>query len=175
MEQELKQERINEQLKQEIFIMIEEDQKMRKSDKWNSEIDKRNTERMREIIKQYGWPGKSLVSEDGSDDAWLLVQHADHDIEFQKQALELLREAVKKGEAEKRNEAYLADRVKVNSNEPQIFGTQFYKDSEGKFGPQPIEDIQHLEERRKDFGLEPFYEYEKRMREMYKEFENKFS
>ncbi len=154
---------INEQLKEEILAMVELDQNMRNGAEWNSAIDKQNTERMKKIISKYGWPGRSLVGVEGSNGAWLLIQHADHDVEFQKQALELLNEAVEVGEAEKINEAYLTDRVRVNSGQPQIFGTQFYKNSEGKFGPRPIKDVEHLEEKRKEFGLQPFSEYERSM------------
>jgi hypothetical protein len=63
------------------------------------DIDHSNTERMKDIIQRAGWPGKSLVGEDGAEVAWLLVQHADHDIQFQKSMLPLIEEAAKKGEA----------------------------------------------------------------------------
>lgn len=80
----------------------------------------------------------------------------------------LLHDAVTKGEAEKMHEAYLTDRVKVHDGESQLFGTQFYKKENGTYCPRPIEDIAHLDERRAAFGLEPFSEYEQRMREGYK-------
>src|SRR5690349_7489401 len=54
-------------------------------------IDSENTAWMKEIIKQHGWPGPELVGEDGTEAAFLLVQHADH--EFQKQALPLVQKA----------------------------------------------------------------------------------
>ena len=170
MEQEPEMENINEALKQEILVMVEADQKMRKSHELDSEVDKRNTERMKDIISQYGWPGKSLVGEEGANGAWLLIQHADHDAEFQKQALELLKEAVRKGEAKKRNEAYLTDRVRVNSGQPQVFGTQFYKDEGGVFGPRPVEDQERIEGRRKEFDLGSFSEYEQLMQAKNKKF-----
>src|SRR4051794_26575249 len=50
------------------------------------EIDRDNTDRMKEIVKK-GWPGKSLVGRDGAQAAWILVQHADHDRSFQKECL----------------------------------------------------------------------------------------
>lgn len=159
MKSESKIKKINNKLKQEIVLMVEADQEMRKSHEWNPEIDKRNTERMKDIIKQYGWPGKSLVGDEAANGAWLLVQHADHDVEFQRQALELLIIAAEKGEVEKKIVAYLTDRVRVNSNEPQIFGTQFYRDEHGMFGPRPIEDLENLDARRKEFGLGLFSEY----------------
>ncbi len=39
-------------------------------------IDRANTARMRQIITVHGWPGHAMVGEDGSNAAWLLVQHA---------------------------------------------------------------------------------------------------
>lgn len=173
MEKEYTKENINEALKQEILAMVEADQKMRKSHEWNSEIDRKNTARMKEIIKLYGWPGKSLIGMDGATGAWLLVQHADHNVEFQKQALELLKEAVEKEEAEKKALAYLTDRVRVNSGESQVFGTQFYTNEKGEFGPRPIENPETLDRRRKEFGLNSFFDYEKHMRGKYKEFREK--
>jgi hypothetical protein len=60
-----------------------------------TEIDARNRARMKEIVDRYGWPGKSLVGGDGSNAAWLLVQHADPDHPFQKRCVGLLADAVK--------------------------------------------------------------------------------
>ena len=162
-EKELRsEEKLNEELRRDILAMVEEDQQMRSSHKtWNPEVDRKNTERMKEIIKQYGWPDKSLVGKEGSLGAWLLIQHADHDPDFQKEALDLLTKAVERGQASKRNLAYLTDRVRVNSGEPQLYGTQFFEDDAGVFGPRPIEDTENLEKRRKEMGLEPFSEYEK--------------
>jgi hypothetical protein len=37
-----------------------------------------NAEWLKGVISEHGWPGRSLVGENGSDAAWLLVQHADH-------------------------------------------------------------------------------------------------
>jgi hypothetical protein len=163
MEVEPQQKSINEQLKQEILAMVKADQSMRMGHEWDSKIDVCNTERMKEILKQNGWPGISLVDAEGAEGAWLLLQHADHDIEFQKQGLALLQQAVKKSEAEKWHEAYLTDRVRINSGESQIFGTQFYKDKDGKFVPRPIQDLEGIEVRRKEFGLGLFSEYVQQM------------
>lgn len=44
-----------------------------------------------------------------------------------------------------------------------MYGTQFYYDAERRFGPLPIEDTDHLDERRKAMGLEPFETYEQEM------------
>lgn len=54
------------------------------------EVTQKNTARMHQIVDAHGWPGKTLVGEDGANAAWLLVQHADEDREFQKRCLELM-------------------------------------------------------------------------------------
>jgi hypothetical protein len=66
--------------------MSEVDQKMRKSEQWDSSIDLANTQRMKEIVEQMGWPTRSKVGGHASEMAWLLVQHADHDRAFQNYA-----------------------------------------------------------------------------------------
>jgi hypothetical protein len=123
-----------------------------------ADVDRENTERMKEILKRHGWPGKSLVGEDGALAAWLLVQHADHDRPFQKRCLGLLKEAVKRGEATGRQLAYLTDRICVAGKRPQVYGTQLVAVA-GKFEPAPIEDKANVDRRRKAVGLPPLAEY----------------
>ncbi|PCI18997.1 hypothetical protein COB64_04490 [Candidatus Wolfebacteria bacterium] len=92
----------NDSLGKEIIQMVEKDQHMRKSGNWDTSVDKKNTQRMKEIIDEYGWPTKSMVGWHAANKAWLLVQHADHDVEFQKKCLKLMKEAVEKKEANKK-------------------------------------------------------------------------
>ena len=99
---------------------------------------------MKEIITEYGWPGETLVGTMGAQAAWLLVQHADHDREFQKRCYQLLESAVKKGEARAQHLAYLTDRICVGDGVSQIYGTQL---------EYPITDPEHVDERRAAVGL----------------------
>ena len=110
-----------------------------------------------------GWPGRTLVGEEGAGAAWLLAQHADRDPVRQQAFLHALRSAVGQGQASRAHLAYLADRVRVNAGQPQLYGTQFTV-TDGVIGPCPIEDQQRLDERRAETGLEPFADYEARMR-----------
>jgi hypothetical protein len=123
-----------------------------------NEIDHENTERMKQIVKEFGWPGKSLVGTDGANAAWLLVQHADHDRAFQKQCLELLQDGVKKAEATGEQLAYLTDRVRLGERKKQVYGTQVQL-VDGKFRPYPIENEAEVDKRRKDVGLSPLADY----------------
>ena len=92
-----------------------------------------------------------------------VAQHADDDPVRQRAFLDALRCAVDQGEASLTHLAYLEDRVRVNAGQPQLYGTQFTV-TDGNFGPRPIEDPQRLDERRAEAGLEPFADYEARMR-----------
>ena len=157
----------NKELQEELAAMYHKDQEIKRRGEKDEGTSKKHTERMKDILKKYGWPGKSLVDFHGFNAAWLLVQHSDHDVEFQKEALRLMEEAVKKGEALKVNLAYLTDRVRVNSGKPQLFGTQFHTNEKGELTPCPIEDTEHLDERRRKLELESFKEYEEKVKNYY--------
>jgi inosine-uridine nucleoside N-ribohydrolase len=121
-------------------------------------IDRDNTERMKRIVERYGWPGKSLVGQDGANAAWLLVQHADQDRAFQRRCLALMSVAAARGEVSKTDFAYLEDRVRVAENKPQRYGTQT-REVNGKQVPDPIEDEAHVDARRAEAGMPPLANY----------------
>ncbi len=121
--------------------------------------DVSNTDRLREIISEHGWPGRSLVGEEGAHHAWLIAQHADRQLDFQREALELLTDAVRRGEAAQRDLAYLTDRVRMNEGREQVYGTQIAEVKDGNGVPWPVEDPTNLDARRAAVGLPPFEEY----------------
>lgn len=151
-----------EAIAQEINQMAEADQDMRRRAEENNgvieteednQIDIKNTARMKEVIDTIGWPSISMVGKEAAHKAWLLVQHADHDVEFQKKCLDLIKN-LPEGEINPQDLAYLEDRVRVNESRSQVYGTQFFKDPEtGLHKPRPIEDLENLEKRRADMGL----------------------
>jgi hypothetical protein len=57
--------------------------------------------------------------------AWLLAQHADRDPVLDRAFLEALRGALAHGEASPAHLAWLEDRVRVRTGQPQLHGTQF--------------------------------------------------
>lgn len=137
--------------------------------KEDEELDSKNTQRMKEIIAEIGWPTVSKVGKDISYVAWLLVQHADRDVVFQRHCLDLMK-AEPVDEVNIRNIAYLEDRVCVNEKRPQVYGTQFFDsivDGEKVYGPRPIGDPEHVEERRKEVGLETLEEYRQHLIKKY--------
>lgn len=121
-----------------------------------AEIDRKNMSRLEEIIKEHGWPGKSLVGEKGARAAFLVVQHAD--LEPQKKYLPLLKEAVAKGEADASDVAMLEDRILVTEGKKQIYGTQLHR-VEGKLELYPIEGEENVDARRAAVGLPSLAEY----------------
>ena len=122
------------------------------------EIDRANTEWMKEIIEKFGWPGKSLVGPQAAHAAWLLVQHADHDPKFQKRCLILIADAVQAGDAAGEDLAYLTDRVRIAEKKEQLYGTQLHQVN-GNLQPLPIEDETNVDKRRREVGLPSLAEY----------------
>jgi hypothetical protein len=171
---------VDDELRRELLARRDEDQRIRKlvspppgqytvrlpdevAAQWQR-IDEDNTRWLGELLSARGWPGRTLAGADGAEAAWLLAQHADRDPVRQRAFLYALRAAADQGEVSRAHLAYLEDRVRVNAGQPQLYGTQFTV-TDGELGPSPIEDRQRLDERRAQAGLEPFTDYEARMRD----------
>ena len=112
-------------------------------------VDRMDTARMKQIVAVYGWPGTSLVGDDGAHAAWLLVQHADEDVAFQAACLARMQSLLDTGEIAPRDYAYLYDRVALATGTKQRYGTQWGPGLE----PFAMEDPQHIDERRASVGL----------------------
>jgi len=124
------------------------------------ETDKRNQARLITIINQYGWPGRSLVGKAGATTAFLIIQHAD--AEMQQKYLPLVQKAAAQGELEKSAAALLQDRVLMGQGKPQLYGSQLAPNAETKkYEFYTIEDEAHVDERRASVGLGPLAEYAK--------------
>lgn len=121
-------------------------------------VHRRNAARLREIIEAHGWPGRSLVGEDGEDAAWLIVQHAIAEPDFQRRGLVLVREAAGRGEAPLWQPAMLEDRIRMFEGRPQVYGTQIVAGPGGEPQPWEIEDPGGVDERRRSVGLDPLHE-----------------
>jgi hypothetical protein len=166
-------------LRTELEKMMEEDQKFRTrlmtvEEKYGqnskelaalwkeqTEIDNRLLKRLEEIIRQYGWPARSLVGAEASLAAFLIIQHADY--EYQKKYFPLIKEAMEKGEIAAGHVALLEDRILMREGKKQIYGSQLRRNEKtGKYELWPIEDEENLDKRRASVGLEPIAEYLKR-------------
>jgi hypothetical protein len=126
-----------------------------------------NTAWLKQVVASKGWPSISMVGEDGASAAFLIVQHADADPEFQAQVLPLMEAAVTKQEASPALFAMLTDRVLRAQGKPQRYGTQFDINDDGPMSIQPTEDEASLDERRLKMGLLPIAEYKQVLSETY--------
>ncbi len=109
--------------------------------------------RIQEIVKQQGWPKISAVGKDGSFAAWAVVQHAKQ-VLFQKECINAMKLLLANKEVSPVEYAELVDRVQMNQKLKQVYGMAIMKDSETP-GFYPIEDEEHVDQRRKAIGLEP--------------------
>jgi hypothetical protein len=168
---------INEALRRELLAMRDVDQAIRHkliADKLKdrqlveeqNRIDARNTARLREIFKQYGFPGFSLVGKDGASAAHTMVLHSPS-LAFKREALALIEKAVAAGELPQIAVAGLIDHVLIGEGKLQRYGTRFEM-VDGVMVMMNTEDRARLDERRAKVGLEPIADYAKGLCEMYK-------
>jgi hypothetical protein len=115
----------------------------------------RHAARLAEIVAARGWPGRSLVGEDGAEAAWRLAQHAIGDPPVMRRCLPLLEAATARGEAPAWQPAYLLDRMRTLEGRPQPYGTQRDWDAGGTLRPLPLEDPAGVDARRAAVGLGP--------------------
>jgi len=166
-------------LLQRLDSMAKEDQKWRiyMSKFWNGELkgdtltmetishncmitDSLNYFHLKEIFDRYGFPNYDLVGVKGSSDFWLLVQHQDRHPSFQDSVLVKMKIEVDSNKASASNYAYLVDRVKVNTGQPQVYGTQMQMNSDTtSFEPKNVIERAKLNERRKSVGLDSIESY----------------
>ncbi|WP_055436395.1 DUF6624 domain-containing protein [Lacinutrix algicola] len=123
-----------------------------------------NQKKIKNLYKKYGYLGYNEVGKKGSQDFWISIQHADNDIEFQQQILIELRNQISKNNASKVEYAMLEDRVNVNLNKKQRFGTQLTYNKFGQAIPKNgLIDTLNIEQLRKEYNLPTFREYYNRM------------
>ena len=164
------------QLRAELLRRAEQDQAARlavigqrgnRKQDWEpvSSVDADNVAWLMHVVAEVGWPGRSMVGEDGAHAAWLLAQHADRDPAFQRRCLDLITEA-ERGEASSTELAYLTDRVLLAEGQPQEYGTQMEGREEG-WTPRRLRDPRNVDERRAAVSLGPLSEYIARMAHEY--------
>ena len=166
-------------LRKELLAMVEQDQDIRNEliksgvDHPNREIsarmeaiDSRNMAKMKRIVKRYNWPRAELVGWDGTEAAWMVVQHSPHS--FQKELVPLMQKEYRAGHLSGPNYALFLDRVLAEDGRPQVYGSRakgFNKDGEPIL--YPIEDEATVDKRRAEVGLSPLAEYREMLKQMY--------
>ena len=169
----------NQDLADELKRMAETDQiaayipqgeyKKMTSEEWSSFKDSVFTThqiRLEQIFDKYGFPGYDLIGKEGSFNFWLMVQHSDHLPAFQQEVLVKMKAEVEKENATPSDYGLLVDRVKLNTGEKQVYGTQVaYNLETCQAYPKNLADSLNVNERRKAIGLGSIEAYLNRMTE----------
>jgi hypothetical protein len=112
-------------------------------------IDQMHNARLRNIIRDYGYPKRKMLGIDGLHRFWLLIQHQDFDVELQKNCL-------KECDFSLPDQAHLTDRICFNSGKKQVYGSLLLTSSRKEAQKNwPIENLAFLNKRRKKMGLGP--------------------
>jgi hypothetical protein len=110
------------------------------------------------ILDKYGWLGSDVLGEEGNGTLFFVLQHAE--LPMQAKYLPLLRTAVKEGRAKARHLALVEDRVALRQGKKQIYGSQVGWDMRtNTHYVMPLEDPDHVDQRRAAVGLPPLAEY----------------
>ena len=159
---------MNQALRQELLALVQQDHAFVSApddDPNSDQVQRQRLEllgrlrrRLVQILDTHGWPGKSLVGDDGAEAAWMLALHTMPDPGVLRRCLTLMRTAAEAGEAEPWQVAHLVDRVWLVERNVQLYGTTICRQDDGSFGPPLLEDPDHVDERRRAFGLPPLEE-----------------
>lgn len=122
--------------------------------------------KLEKIFNRTGYPGYDQVGTGGSYDFWLLVQHLDKWPAFQQRVLDSMQKQMARNNASPKDFAYLTDRVRLNSGQKQLYGTQVgYNTDSCQAVPKPLENPESVNKRRKAVGLERIERYLNQMSE----------
>lgn len=159
---------MNETLRSELLEMIDEDDRVRARlaadgslfAGYHPEMEavhRRNAARLREVVTRLGWPGRTLVGEDGAHAAWRILQHAIGEPDLLRATLPLLQVAAARDEASAAEVAMLEDRIRVSEGRPQRYGTQLdWNDDGTAMVPMVgVEEADTVDARRRAVGLPP--------------------
>lgn len=124
-------------------------------------IDEENRTKLKELLNSYGFPTKRMVGNEAMHGIFIIIQHSDEDKIWQKSQLPNIEKAVRNGDMDGQSYAYLYDRIKINSGEKQLYGTQFAKvDFKNKIAElADTEDLDNLDKRRMEIGMMPIETY----------------
>ncbi|GAA3521644.1 hypothetical protein GCM10022393_40080 [Aquimarina addita] len=110
------------------------------------------------IIDTYGWLGISQIGRLANTALWGVLQHGS--ITSKEKYASLLKNSVLKKESQSIHYARLIDRMLINSNKAQLYGTQINYDNEEPVFYE-ISQPEFVDKRRKKIGLSTIKEYAK--------------
>lgn len=169
------QQRIDQPLKQALLARKDRDQQHRGKD-FATNPDTRNAQRsldaanvawLDSVIQQRGFPTIRMVGWEAADAAWLILQHAP--LAHQEKYLGTLDSLAKRGEIRWSNYAMLQDRVLLNKQHTQLYGSQVQVDAAGEVTEVPLLYPGYVHKFRKFAGMKPYEDYIAGIRAKYKQ------
>ena len=110
-------------------------------------------------LRKHGWYKISIYGADADRAAWLIVQHARHDLALQEGVLAMLEPLWQSGETRGENFAMLYDQTAHYTGRPGRFGVIGDCTAPGVWTPAPPEDRSATDEWRARAGMRPLAEY----------------
>jgi hypothetical protein len=122
--------------------------------------DSLNLIKIVKILDEKGWVGKDKVGQQANSTLFLVIQHSD--LKVQQKYLPMMKEAVKKGNANSSSLALLEDRIALREGRKQIYGSQIGTNTATKTQyVLPLEDPDNVDKRRYEVGLGTLADYVK--------------
>ena len=112
--------------------------------------DGTNLGRVQAILKQYGYPGKSMVGTPTNEAAWYVIEH---EPAFIPHYLPMMKLAAEKGELSFARYATMLDRQLMNEGKEQLYGTQARNYNGQPPFIWPIQNPAQVNQRRKQAGF----------------------
>ena len=134
------------------------DQEMRNSGIYNPVVDKENLHKVINILNQCGMPNWEQVPRYQFSTIWLVLQHSSKEV--RKTYFPILKQSAENGDLRKKDIAMMEDRMMMDENKPQIYGTQVYRKSNSEpWKLYNLKDPERVNKRRKEVGLGPIEQY----------------
>lgn len=116
-------------------------------------FDQANQDALLRILPPEGWFSISRYGAEGEEAAYLIVLHSD--IDLWRRFTPVVGRFAAIGEAKGAHYALLSDRLAAHEGRPQSYGSQITCE-DGVYKPYPIDDPEHLDERRLHLGMTPY-------------------
>lgn len=164
-------------LRTELLKMYKEDQRLRENAVLTEEEYGKKSKKMKvlrdsiialdsihlislnKILDEVGFPSFDEVGIDGVDAMFSLISHQHRHPELRAKALPLAKEELKKLGVPFSEVARLEDHVLQDQNKKQLYGTRIFRDKKGRMKIWPIEDLEHVNERRLKAEMRPIELY----------------
>ena len=121
-------------------------------------VDTDNTVFLIRHLARHGWVDETRYGPEATQAAALLVLHS-ADLRLQKTTLPWVRADVQPGRRNGQSYALLHDRLQLRLGFRQRYGSQLASTDVGDAVLLPLEDPEHVDERRRALGMQPLAEY----------------